>query len=62
MIKTLILILTFLPFTLLGQQLECCKSVEEVGNNINGIGKFWKFTFNDKNEFTILNLNQKQSD
>jgi len=68
----LILIVAFLPFTLLGQQLECCKSVEEVGNKINGywkiqspdkneqlwfefnngIGKFWRNTYNDKNELT----------
>ena len=45
--KTLILILTFLPLTLLGQQLECCKSVEEVGNEING---YWKMKSPDKNE------------
>ena len=45
--KTLILILTILPLTLLGQQLECCKSVEEVGNAING---YWKIKSPDKNE------------
>ncbi|WP_419212606.1 hypothetical protein ACNR9Q_00410 [Maribacter sp. X9] len=68
--KILILILTILPLTLLGQQLECCKSVEEVGNEINGywkmkspdkneqlrfefnngIGKFWRYKFNKKND------------
>jgi len=70
MMKILILLLTFLPLTLLGQQLECCKSVEEVGTNLNGywkmknsdkneqlrfefnngIGKFWRNKFNEKNE------------
>ena len=45
--KILILILTFLPLTLLGQKLECCKSVEEVGNSING---YWKMKNSDKNE------------
>ena len=47
MMKILILLLTFLPLTLLGQQLECCKSVEEVGTNING---YWKMKNSDKNE------------
>lgn len=67
--KILILLLTIFPLTLLGQQLECCKSVEEVGNQINGywkmkspdkneqlrfefisgIGKFWRYKFNEKN-------------
>ncbi|MEW2921489.1 hypothetical protein AB1A65_08475 [Muricauda sp. ANG21] len=68
--KILILILTILPLPLLGQQLECCKSVEEVGKEINGywkmkspdkneqlkfefnngIGKFWRYKFNEKND------------
>jgi hypothetical protein len=45
--KILILMLTFLPLTLLGQQLECCKSVQEVGNSING---YWKMKNSEKNE------------
>ncbi|WP_379953308.1 hypothetical protein [Dokdonia sp. R78006] len=45
--KFLILMLTFLPLTLLGQQLDCCKSVEEVGTNLNG---YWKMKNSDKNE------------
>ncbi len=37
--KILILFLTFSPLTLLGQQLECCESVKEVGTYLNG---YWK--------------------
>ena len=37
--KILILFLTFLPLTSLGQDLECCKSVDEVGTHLNG---YWK--------------------
>ena len=37
--KTLILILTFLPLTLFGQNLKCCESEKEVETYISG---FWK--------------------
>jgi len=39
--------LTCLPLTLLGQELECCKSVEQVGTYINGT---WKMKNSDKND------------
>lgn len=34
--KTLILILTFLPLTLLGQHLKCCESEKEVESYLSG--------------------------
>lgn len=42
--------------TLLGQQLECCKSVEEVGTNING---YWKLENSDKNEQLRFEFNDR---
>ena len=45
--KILILILIFFTLNSFGQQLECCKSIEEVGTNING---YWKMKNSDKNE------------
>ena len=42
--KILILILTFLPLTLLGQHLKCCESKKEVETFLSGI---WKI--NDSN-------------
>lgn len=36
MIKTLILILTFLPLTILGQHLKCCESKKEVESYLSG--------------------------
>lgn len=47
--------LTFLPLTLLGQQLECCKSVEAVENSLNG---FWKMKNSDKNEPLRFEFNE----
>jgi hypothetical protein len=66
----LILILIFFPLTLIGQELDCCRSIKEVENHINGYwkmkssknneqlrfefnnghGKFWRYTYNNKNE------------
>lgn len=66
----LILILIFFPLTLIGQELDCCKTVKEVETHINGYckiidtdkneqlrfefnngnGKFWRYTYNNKNE------------
>ena len=45
--KVLILLLPFLPLTLFSQQLECCKSVQEVSVSING---YWKMKNSDLNE------------
>jgi len=42
--KTLILILTFLPLTLLGQHLKCCESKKEVESYLSGK---WKIKNSD---------------
>ena len=42
--KILILILTFLPLTLLGQQLKCCESEKEVESYLSGK---WKIKNSD---------------
>lgn len=47
--KTLILLLTFLPMTLLGQQLECCTSEKDVETYLNGD---WKKEGSDSKKIT----------
>ena len=42
--KTLILFLTFLPLSLLGQQLKCCETEKEVENHLSGK---WKIKGSD---------------
>lgn len=43
--KTLILLLTFLPLTILGQQLKCCKTDKEVELYLSGK---WRLESKDK--------------
>jgi len=53
--KILILILTFLPLTLLGQELKCCETIKEIETYLNGGWKKkdsepnrqYRFEFND---------------
>ncbi len=55
MAKTLLLLLTFLPLTLLGQELKCCVSTEEAESYLSGIWKvknknsktLYKYSFED---------------
>ncbi|WP_298514783.1 hypothetical protein [uncultured Kordia sp.] len=54
--KILILILTLLPFTLLGQHLKCCESTKEVESHLSGI---WKLKSNSKLLFEYTFENDK---
>ncbi len=44
--KTLLLLLAFLPLVLLGQELKCCESKEEVEDHLSGK---WKMKNTDSN-------------
>ncbi|THV59310.1 hypothetical protein EZV76_10820 [Flagellimonas alvinocaridis] len=66
--KNLIVLLIFFPITLLGQELECCKTTSEVEDHLNG---YWqmkdsnpkeqiRFEFNNGNgRFWKYTLNHK---
>ncbi len=64
--KTLILLLTFLPLTLLAQELKCCESVKDIETYLNGnwkkkdsdLNKLYQYKFdNEKRESRIFTIN-----
>ena len=57
MIKKLLVLLTFLPLTLLGQELKCCESIEDIEAYLNGT---WNMkTADSKTVYTYLFENGK---
>ena len=67
MIKTLILLLTFFPLTLIGQELKCCETIKEVETYLNGNWKKkdsepnrqYRFEFkNGTGKFRIFNVKE----
>ncbi len=71
MAKTLLLLLTFLPVTLLGQQLKCCESTEEVESYVNGVWKVknknsktrYTYSFEDgQGQWTEMESTEKKDD